>query len=246
MRGSRIIIPSPLRPNILEKIHTGHQGISKCREKARCSVWWPGLSKQLETLINNCTICNKFQNQAVEPLIPSALPSLPWQKVATDLFKWKGLTYLLVVDYFSKYIEISKLEGESSQEVIQRLKSIFARHGIPQQVMSDNGPQYSSIEFSKFAKAYQFVHSTSSPKFPQSNGEAERAVRTIKGLLKKAEDPYAALLEYRSTPVTCGYSPAELLMNRKLRSSVPISPVQLQPSVPDYSRLRENVERKES
>ena len=164
--------------------------------------------------------------------------------MATDLFKWKGLTYLLVVDYFSKYIEISKLEGESSQEVIQRLKSIFARHGILQQVMSDNGPQFSSIEFSKFAKAYQFVHSTSSPKFPQSNGEAERAVRTIKGLLKKAEDPYAALLEYRSTPVTCGYSPAELLMNRKLRSSVPTSPVQLQPSVPDYSRLRENVERK--
>ena len=111
-------------------------------------------------------------------------------------------------------------------------------------VMSDNGPQYSSIEFSKFAKAYQFVHSTSSPKFPQSNGEAERAVRTIKRLLKKADDPYVALLEYRTTPVTCGYSPAELLMNRKLRSSVPISPVQLQPSVPDYSQLRENDEKK--
>ena len=121
--------------------------------------------------------------------MPSALPSLPWQKVATDLFKWEGSTYLLVVDYFSKYIEISKLEGESSQKVIQRLKSIFARHGIPQQVMSDNGPQYSSIEFHKFAKDYQFVHPRSSPKFPQSNGEAERAVRTIKSLLKKAEDP---------------------------------------------------------
>ena len=121
--------------------------------------------------------------------------------VATDLFKWKGATYLLIIDYFSKYIEISKLEGESSQEVIQRLKSLFARHGIPQQVMSDNGPQYSSFEFSKFAKAYQFVHTTSSPKFPQSNGEAERAVRTIKSLLKKANDPHMALLEYRSTYV---------------------------------------------
>ena len=101
MRGSRIIIPSPLRPTILEKLLTGHQGISKCREKARCSVWWPGLSKQLETLINNCTKCSKFQNQPAEPLMPSAPPSLPWQKVATDLFKWKGSTYLLVVDYFS-------------------------------------------------------------------------------------------------------------------------------------------------
>ena len=122
--------------------------------------------------------------------------------------------------------------------MIQRLKSIFARHGIPQQVMSDNGPQYSSIEFYRFAKDYQFVHSTSSPKFPQSNGEAERAVRTIKNLLRKAEDPYVVLLEYRSTPVTCGYSPAELLMNRKLRSSVPISPAKLQPSIPNYTQLK--------
>ena len=78
MRGGRIIIPSTLHSSILEKLHTGHQGISKCRERARSSVWWPGLSKQLETLINNCSKCNKFLNQAVEPLIPSALPNLPW------------------------------------------------------------------------------------------------------------------------------------------------------------------------
>ena len=110
--------------------------------------------------------------------------------------------------------------------------------------MSDNGPQYSSIEFHKFAKDYQFVYSRSSPKLPQSNGEAERAVRTIKSLLKKAEDLYMALLEYRSTPVTCSYSPAELLMNRKLRSSVPIPPVKLQPSIPDYAQLKKKDEMK--
>ena len=162
--------------------------------------------------------------------------------MASDLFKWKGATYLLVVDYFSKYIEISKLDNETSHEVIIRLKSIFARHGIPLQVFSDNGPQYSSTEFSEFAKSYDFVHTTSSPKFPQSNGEAERAVRTIKTLLQKAEDLYAALLAYRSAPVRCGYSPAELLMNRQLHSTVPIAPTQLQPAVPDYSRLREEEE----
>ena len=145
-------------------------------------------------------MCNKFLNQTVEPLIPSVLPSFPWQKVATNLFKWKAATYLLVVDYLSKYIEISKLEGESSQKVIQKFKSIFATHGIPQQVMSDNGPHFSSIEFSSFTKAYRFVHTTSSPKYPQNNGEAEHAVCTIKNLLKKADDPYVALLEYRLTP----------------------------------------------
>ena len=103
--------------------------------------------------------------------MPSVLPTLPWQKVASDLFKWKGATYLLVVDHFSKYIEISKLNNETSHEVILRLKSIFARHGIPLEVFSDNGPQYSSMEFADFAKSYKFVHTTSSPKFPQSNRE---------------------------------------------------------------------------
>ena len=235
MRGSRIIIPPPLRSDILETLHTGHLGISKCREKARNSVWWPNLSKQLADLVENCTTCCKFQKQAPEPLMPSVLPTLPWQKVATDLFKWKGATYLLIVDYFSKYIEISKLDNETSHEVVLRLKSVFARHRILQEVFSDNGPQYSSMEF---AKEYKFVHTTSSPKFPQSNGEAERAVRTIKTLLQKADDPYAALLAYRSTPVCCGYSPAELLMNRQLRSTVPIAPTQLQPMVPDYSKLK--------
>ena len=152
MRGSRIIIPPPLRSDILERLHTGHLGISKCRERARNSVWWPNLSKQLADLVENCTTCCKFQKQPSEPLIPSVLPTLPWQKVASDLFKWKGATYLLVVDYFSKYIEISKLDNETSHEVVIRLKSIFARHGIPLQVFSDNGPQYSSTEFSEFAK----------------------------------------------------------------------------------------------
>ena len=152
--------------------------------------------------------------------------------------EWRGGTYLLVVDYFSKYIEISKLENETSHEVVLRLKSVFARHGM----FSDNGPQYSSMEFSDFAKDYKFVHTTSSPKFPQSNGEAERAVCIIKTLLQKADDPYAALLAYRSTPVCCGYSPAELLMNRQLHSTVPIAPTQLQPVIPDYSKLKEREE----
>ena len=92
-------------------------------------------------------------------------------------------------------MEISKLDNETLHEVVIRLKSIFARHGILLEVFSDNGPQCSSTEFSEFAKSYNFVHTTSSPKFPQSNGEAERAICTIKTLLQKAEDPYAALLD---------------------------------------------------
>ena len=129
--------------------------------------------QQLANMVENCTTCCKFQKQTPEPLMPSVLPTLPWQKVASDLFKWRGATYLLIVDYFSKYIEISRLDNETSHEVILRLKSTFARHRIPLEVFLDNSPQYSSTEFSDFTKDYKLVHTTSSPKFPQSNGEVE-------------------------------------------------------------------------
>ena len=126
-----------------------------------------------------------------------------------------------------------------SHEVIRDLKAIFARHGILEEVRSDNGPQYASIEFTHFAKEWGFKRTTSSPRFPQSNGEAERAVETTKSLLKKEKDPSKGLLTYRSTPLACGYSSSELLMGRKLRNTIPTFHTVLNPSWPDMDKLRE-------
>ena len=109
-------------------------------------------------------------------------------------------------------------------DVINHLKSIFARHGIPNEVISDNGPQYSSQLFKQFAQDYHFTHKTGSPKFPQSNGEAERAVKTIKDILL---DPYLGLLAYRTTGLHSGVSPAELSMGRKLGTTLPALPAKL-------------------
>ena len=239
LKGNRIIIPSVLRLDILDKLHSGHQGISKCRERAQQAVWWPGLNRQLEELVRNCPKCCRERYQHAEPLMNTELPNLPWKKVATDLFHWKTSTYLLIVDYYSRYIEISKLNGQSSSQVITHTKSIFARHGVPQEVVSDNGPPYSSLDFKQFAAKYGFTHTTSSPRYPQSNGVAERAVKTIKSLLKKSDDPYIALMIYRSTPLHNGFSPSQLLMNRQLRTTLPILESQLHPSVPEYSVVRE-------
>ena len=97
------MIPSSLHFEVLGKIHAGHQGIHKCRQRASQSVWWPGLSKQLEELVKNCRACCKHQNQRAEPLIPSKIPEHPWQKVGSDLFEWNKSTYLLIVDYYSHY-----------------------------------------------------------------------------------------------------------------------------------------------
>ena len=104
--------------------------------------------------------------------------------------------------------------SDSSSEVISHIKSIFAKYGVPQEVVSDNGPSYSSLEYKQFAAKYGFTHTTSSPRYPQSNGEAERAVKTVKSFLKKSDDSYLALLIYRSTPLHNGFSPSELLMSR--------------------------------
>ena len=108
---------------------------------------------------------------------------------------------------------------------------------IPRDVISDNGPQFASWDFSKFAKSYNFVYTTSSHRYTQSNGEVERAVQTIKALLKKAGDPLLALLAYRSTTLKNGYSPAELVMCTRLRTTIPVVSKQLQPKMPDYGFL---------
>ena len=126
-----------------------------------------------------------------------------------------------------------KLRDTTSKGVIDAIKAIFSRHGIPETLVSDNGPQYSSELFVKFAAEYNFVHVTSSPHYPRSNGHAERSVQTVKNILRKSSDPLLAMLIYRSTPLPwCKLSPAELLMGRKLRTNLPILPDQLKPKWP--------------
>lgn len=150
---------------------------------------------------------------------------------------------MLVVDYFSRFIEVAKLTSTTSLAVVEHCKSIFARHGIPSELLSDNGPQFSSERFSEFAARWGFTHTTSSPRYAQSNGEAERAVRTVKGLLQKEEDPYLALLAYRATPLANGHSPAQLSMGRQLRTTLPVTLSSLNPGWTDIAKLKEEEQR---
>ncbi len=230
-----MVMPPPLRKELQRKVHNGHQGISKCRERARQSIWRPSISKGLKELVQNYQECTKAQGQRSQPLTRSALHELPRQKVATELFEWKQEVFLLLVDYYSQYVDIARLNRLTATEVIIRTKSIFARHGIPETVISDNSPQFSSQAYKKFD---DFQHLTSSPYFPQSNGEAERAVGTIKSLLKKSDDPYKALLAYRTTPLQIGYSPSELLMGCVLRSTVLMTRSQRAPRTPNVDTVQ--------
>ena len=150
--------------------------------------------------------------------MPSSCPARPWERVATGLYDFQGRKYIIAVDYYSRSFGIKELSDETSHSVIKALKEVFATHGIPDVIMSDNGPQYSAEAFQQFAAAYHFTHVTSSQKFPQANGEVERAIHTAKSKLRKNEDIFSALLTYSSTPLQNGYSPSELLMGRRLQT----------------------------
>jgi len=118
----------------------------------------------------------------VEQMVTTVPPSFPWQKIGTDLFELQGEHYLLSVCYHSKFPEVTKMESLRSSVVVEELKRQFGAHGIPAEVVSDNGPHFSSSEFQEFAKEYGFKHVTSSPHNPKANGEVERAVPTLKTL----------------------------------------------------------------
>ena len=238
--NSRIVIPPPLRLETMEKIHEGHQGIARCRSRAKSAVWWPKISKSIEQMVFQCPTCAENTQQGTEPLLSTELPNYPWQMVGSDLMQLKGNHYLIVTDYFSRYPEVIKLTTTTSQNVIRVLKTVFARHGIPEIFRSDNGPQFASQEMQEFARFYGFLHRTSSPRYPRSNGLAERTVKTVKQLLCSSRDPFLALLEYRATPLPwCGRSPAELSMGRPLRTTVPQTTNQLTPSWQYLKAVRE-------
>ena len=228
LNGTRVVIPRKMRKTILTKIHEGHMGIEKCRRRAREHVYWPGMNTQITDVLASCSECQKYsRSNTAEPLQPHQIPTRPWQKVGTDLFSHEGKNYLVIVDYASGYPELLKMNTTTSNAVIVAMKSVFSRYGVPDVVMSDNGPQYSAKEFEDFAKDWDFKHITSSPHYPQSNGMAESAVKSMKSIVKKSKDIYKALLSDRTTPLQHGYAPATLMMGRNLKGTLPIHPSRL-------------------
>lgn len=244
LKGDRVVIPTALRHTVLEQLHLPHLGVEKTRQRARQVVYWPGLNEDIAQVTQSCESCARFgASNPKEPLNCSKIPVLPWQCIGCDLFTLDGRDYLVTCDYYSRWIEVDHLTSTTSAAVITKLKHHFSREGIPLEVRSDNGPQFSSEEFQRFAAAWDFHHTTSSPNHPQSNGLAEKAVGIAKQILRKSaeskSDPYLGLLEYRNTPVDGFRSPAQLLKSRILRSTVPCTQKHLTPSIVPPSALHQ-------
>ena len=193
-KGDEIVILSALRNEMKERIHMGHMGSERYKARAWQLMYWPKINADITDMVSNCSACleNRRYHQQ-EPLIAHGVPTAPWHKVGMDIFSFKSRDYLLAVDYFSSYPEVCLLNDTHSSSVIMKLKSLFSRFGIPKVVISDNGPQFSSYQFMRFAKELDLMHDPSSPKHTKSNGMTESAVKTVKALFKKAhrnkEDP---------------------------------------------------------
>ena len=240
-KGHKLIVPQKLRPEMLNIIHEAHTGIVKCKARARESLFWLGMAQEVEKTVSECSECAENQKRnAKEPLLQPELPDRPWAKICVDLFHFRGQNYLLTVDRYSSWPEVAKLDNLSSENTISYLKSQFSRYGIPDEVYSDNGPQFASHSFKTFKSEYGFTHVTSSPTYAQSNGCAERGVQTVKSLLKKAKDPYKSLLIYRDTVLeSTGLSPAQMFLGRRLKNTLPVTTPLLKAQNHDWEAVKE-------
>jgi len=247
LRGTRIVMPEILRSRTLELAHEGHPGIVQMKKRLRSKVWWPGIDKDCERQCRTCHGCQLVgMPLKPEPMARTQLPNGPWQDLAIDYMGPlpTGEYILVVVDYYSRYYEIEITRTTTAEKVIKSLKQIFATHGLPYSITSDNGPQFTSEVFAEYLKDNDIVHHRTTPLWPQANGEVERQNRSLLQRIKIAqgegknwkEELLTYLFAYRTTPhSTLGISPAEALYGRKLRTKLP----ELRPSVPDDESIRD-------
>ena len=233
-RGQKLLIPPALRQEMISKVHTGHLGVNKTLERAKDSIFWPGMSKEITEHVLQCTTCLKYRDSnAKEPLIPHEFPDRAFQKIGVDLFHFDGKEYLLKVDYYSRFFEIDYLPDTRAATVIQKLKMHLSLNGLIEICVCNNGLQFASEAFA----------------ISRENGDSSiGSIGIAKKLLTKAkesgQDPYIALLEYRNSPlVDCNQSPAQLLFSRRTKSVVPITNKLHQPETVSHSTVQEKVQR---
>lgn len=156
-----------------------------------------------------------------------------------------GQDSVTIADYHSRYFGVYPLRNTLAGTVIQQIKFAFSHYGIPEKLVSDNGPQYSFDKFAKFSKQYGFIHATSTPTHAKSNGLAEKTVKTVKHIIGKCKadrkDPFLGILEYLNTLLEGNTSSGQSLISRHLRSIIPSTRKQLQPKPVNHEQFRNQI-----
>ena len=247
LRGQRFVIPESLQSYYTTQLHKGHPGIDATKRRANECMYWNKMYTQLEEAVKKCAPCNALKpHQQKEPLLMHAVPTLPWTHVSSDIFEWHNKHYIVTTDSYSGWYEIDPLTDLRSTSVIHKLKRSFSTQGIPIELQTDNGTQYVSEQFREFTNDWDIKHVTSSPRYPQSNGLAERAVRSAKELLEKCyrdnSDIYLAILHARNVPKDGLPSAAQRLMSRRTRTTLPTTRDMLKPTV--QTNVHKSLEKK--
>lgn len=233
--GNRIIVPKSLRKEMLMLLHESHQGITKTKGRAKEIFYWPNINTDIEECVSKCMKCQTFRNNIPnERMIPHEIPELPFYKIACDILEHESKIFLVMVDYYSKWIELKEIKNKSSKEVIRCWLEVFCIFGVPKMIIADNVP-FNSYECREFANKWNSEIITTSPYHHRSNGLAERGVQIVKNILKKSdtsEEILIGLMEYRNTPSKdIIFSPAQLLQSRRLRTKIPTSLNMLKPKM---------------
>jgi len=232
--NSRIVLPLSLRSRALEVLHSAHQGVTGMEDRARCVVYWPGITDDIKRLRSSCAICCKnAPSQASLPAATPEVPSTPFEAIFADFFLEGGHHFLVAGDRLSGWVEVySSRVGSSSagsSGVIAHLRSLFTTFGVPLSLTSDEGLEFTATATSDFLSRWGVHHRKSSAYNPQSNGRAEVAVKKVKRLLKSCIGPAGTLnndkfmrgmLQLRNTPdPECKLSPAQILFGHQLRDA---------------------------
>ena len=238
----RIVIPPKLRAEILENLHSAHQGVSSMISRAEASVFWPGIVSEIQKVRDRCFQCNRnAPSQPSLPPTPPILPEYPFQSICADYFLLQGTGYLVSVDRYSNWPSIQRAgRGEAnSKQLISELKKHCSTFGIPEELSSDGGTQFTSKETKEFMENYGIRSRISSVANPHSNCRAEIGVKTMKRLLADNTGPggsldndkvLRAILQYRNTPdPETGMSPAEVIFGRQIRDFTPVLPGKYKP-----------------
>ena len=233
LRGSRIVIPRSLYQRAIDIAHENHQGLSKTKALLREKVWFPGIDDLVQKTVQSCIACQAVGKPAPpEPLHLQDMPKGPWEKLHIDFFGPlpSGEYLLVVVDRYSRFPEVEIVRSTKAEVVIPKLDKIFAVHGIPECIKTDNGPPFSGNEFARYLEVLGITFEPSIPYWPQANGEVERFNRSLTKALQTAvtegkvwrQELHRFLLQYRTTPhSTTKVAPCELLFNRSVRGKFP-------------------------
>ena len=227
--GIRAIVPQKLRERLLKELHRDHPGISRMKMVARSYIWWPGLDQAIEDLVKSCVSCQSVKHSpSVAPLQPWIWPNQPWKRVHLDFAgPFQGAMFLLAVDAHSKWPEVHIMKDTTTTKTIDVLRNIFSSYGIPEQLVTDNGPQFISDDFAMFVRMNGIKHIRCAPYHPATNGLVECFVQSLKAALKASLNSGLPLhrrvlnflFTYRSTPhTTTGVSPSSLFLHRRIRT----------------------------